>query len=83
MMKHLLRKNGTRRTLKVEDNVQCEKLLNNLAKQHKQQQSTIENSSPPSKRQTFVVNENIPVVIADTLSGLGTVLFRSSFPDAI
>jgi len=54
MMKHLLRKNGTRRTLEVEDNVQCEKLLNNLAKQHKQQQSTIENSSPPSKRQTLL-----------------------------
>ena len=69
-MKHLLGKNGTRKTPEAEGDLQCEKLLNNLAVQQKRQQFAIENSSPPSKRQRLLgANENNLVVLADTLSG--------------
>ena len=80
-MKHLLSKNGSRKTPEVEVDLQCEKLLNKLAAQQKQQQSAIENSSPPSKRQRLLgVNENNQIVIADTLSPNRKVLAFYTVP---
>ena len=69
-MKHLLAKNGSRKMPEVDDDLQCEKLLNSLAKQQKQQQSATDKSLPPSKRQRLLgVNENNQVIIADSPSG--------------
>ena len=74
-MKHLLAKNGTRIMPEVEDDLQCEKLLNSLAKQQKQQQSATEKSLPPLKRQRLLgVNVNNEVIIADSLSGPSDLL---------
>lgn len=67
-MKHLLDKNGTSKTPELEEDVQCEKLLNSLAKQQRQS-SVTEISSPPTKRQRFLgVNKSNEVIIVEDQS---------------
>lgn len=68
-MKHLLSKNGVSKSPELDDDVRCEELLNNLAKQQRQ----LEDSRPPPlKRQRFLgVNENNEVIIVED-QGLGS-----------
>lgn len=64
-MKHLLNKNGASKSPELDDDAQCEALLNSLAKQQRQS-SVIEESPPPLKRQRFLgVNKNNEVIIVD------------------
>jgi len=62
----LLNKNGATKSPELDEDVRCEALLNNLAKQQRQ----IEDSSPPPvKKQRFLgVNKNNEVIVVDDQS---------------